>query len=173
MANKPTNESLERDFNTNTAGGPVANADGGVIPTDAINTAAGVTQQAASPIPEPSADDLSKVTDILTHAVTGLTGQTADEVSLYVKSMAPTAAVAYAMQRNGDERAGDVLRAMRVTLIMTAAIYGVKLLQMHELALMSAVDIGFRMALGPAGGNLAGVAVAAAGQVIGDALAKK
>jgi hypothetical protein len=116
--------------------------------------------------------DLDAVKEMLYSAFSEVTGQAKAELSAFVEAMAPTGAVCVALARAGDERAALALKAMRTTLLMTPGIYGIRLLQSSEQALLAAVNVGFKMILGP-GGEIAGQAAIAAVGGIADAVAAR
>lgn len=132
----------------------------------------------AAPVPQPAEvnpepKDLNDVKDMLLTAVSTVTGQAKAELTAFAEAMAPTAAVCLVMSRAGDERATMTLKALKTTMLMTAAIYGVKLLQSSELAFLAAINVGFSMLLGPGGGALAGQAAAAVIGGVSDAVKTK
>lgn len=126
----------------------------------------------AAPTPTPEPADIQSVKDILFAAIKETTGQAKAEAAAFVESLAPVAAVCLVMKRAGDERADTALRAMKTTALMTAAIYGIRLLQSHEVAFISAINVGLRLALGPGVGDLAGTVAAGVVGAVEDAIKK-
>jgi hypothetical protein len=151
-------------------------------PTSTVNEPVNVVNRAATALNpvegaaaeiNPDPKDFEAVKEMLLTAVSTVTGQAKAELTAFAQAMAPTAAVCLVMSRAGDERAAMALKALKTTMLMTAAIYGVKLVQSSELAFLAAVNVGFSMLLGPGGGAVASQAVAAVVGGVSDAVRAK